>query len=58
MRCGETGLMETDDIVLRKGIFDDWKDLFKNILSRYESAEYMLWRPIHDEEHAMENAER
>lgn len=52
------GLMETDDIVLRKGIFDDWKDLFKNILSKNESAEYMLWRPIHDEEHAMENARK
>ena len=51
-------LMETEDIVLRKGVFDDWRDLFKNVLSRDESAEYMLWKPIHDEEHAMKNARK
>lgn len=50
--------METEEIVLRKGVFDDWRDLFKNILSRDESAEYMLWRPVRDEEHAMENARK
>ena len=51
-------LMETEDIILRKGVFDDWRDLFKNVLSRDESAEYMLWKPIHDEEHAMKNARK
>lgn len=52
------GHMEMQDIVLRKGVFDDWRDLLQNILSRDESAEYMLWNPIYDEEHARENAKK
>lgn len=50
--------METQDIVLRKGVFDDWRDLLRNILSRDESAKYMLWDPIYDAEHAKENAKK
>lgn len=50
--------MEAEDIILKKGVFEDWRALYKNILSREESARYMLWNPIHDEEYARENARK
>ena len=46
--------MATEDIILKKGVFEDWKDLYINILSREESARHMLWRPVSDEENARE----
>lgn len=50
--------METKDLVVKKGVFTDWKNLFKNVLSQKESAKYMLWSPIFDEEHARENIKK
>lgn len=37
-------LLETKDIYLDKGKFEDWEDMYRNIWSRAESARYMLWR--------------
>ena len=50
--------METMNLVMRKGVFTDWKDLLQNVLSQKESAKYMLWNPIYDEEHARENTKK
>ena len=50
--------METMDLVIKKGVFTDWKDLLQNVLSRRESAKHMLWRPIYDEEYAKENVKK
>lgn len=50
--------METTDLVIRKGVFTDWKDLLQNILSQKESAKYMLWNPIYEEEHARESTKK
>ena len=47
-------MLETKDLILKKPHFDDWKDMYTNLWSRDESAKYMVWRPIHTEEEAME----
>ena len=51
-------LIETKDLILKKGEFDDWKPLFRNIWSRNESAKYMLWRVTGSEEEAKERMVR
>lgn len=45
-------LLETKDIYLDKGKFEDWKDMYRNIWSRDESARYMLWKVSRSEEEA------
>ncbi len=50
--------METMNLIIRKGVFTDWNDLLRNVLSQKESARYMLWNPIYDEEHARENTKK
>lgn len=50
--------METKDLVIRKGVFADWSDLLQNVLSHKESAKYMLWSPIYDEENAKKNTQK
>lgn len=52
------GLPETKDLVLRKAIFDDWKDMYRNIWSREESARYMLWQVTTSEDAARDRMER
>lgn len=47
--------LATEDIQLKKGTYGDWRALYKNILSREESAQHMLWSPVLDEEHARKN---
>lgn len=50
--------METMDLFIKKGVFTDWKDLLQNVWSQKESAKYMLWNPIYDEEHAREKIKK
>ena len=45
-------MIETKDLILRKAVFDDWKDLYENIWRHAESAKYMLWKPTASEEEA------
>lgn len=45
-------LLETDDLILKKAEFDDWKAMWQNVWSRSEAAKYMLWRVTTDEEDA------
>lgn len=44
----------TKDLILKKGVFEDWKALYENLWSREESAKYMLWKPAFSEEEAKE----
>lgn len=47
----ETGLdkskenerIETTDLILKKAVYDDWKDMYENVWSHSESARYMHW---------------
>lgn len=50
--------METKDLAIRKGVFADWSHLLQNVLSHKESAKYMLWSPIYDEENAKINTQK
>ena len=51
-------MLETKDMILRKACFEDWKDLYRNIWSREESARYMLWQVTTSEDAAMDRMER
>jgi len=49
---------ETKDLILRKAQFSDWKDLYRNVWSREETARYMLWSVTNSEEEAEERMRR
>ena len=51
-------MLETKDLILRKAQFHDWKDMYRNVWSREETARYMLWRVTSSEEDAMERMHR
>lgn len=55
MYLHEGVFMETMNLIVKKCVFTDYKDLLQNVLSQRESAKYMLWNPIYDEEHARDN---
>ena len=35
--------IETADLLLKKAMQDDWKDMYENLWQYKESAKYMLW---------------
>lgn len=43
---------ETKDLILRKAVFEDWQDMYRNLWSHGESARYMLWNVTRTEEEA------
>lgn len=45
-------MLETKDLILKQGEFDDWKDIYENLWCHPESAKYMLWIPTISEEDA------
>lgn len=45
-------ILETQDLILKKSDFNDWKDLYNNIWRHEESTKYMLWRVTTSEEAA------
>ena len=49
---------ETTDLILRKAVMDDWKDMFENIWSHPESAKYMVWNVTHTKDAAKARMER
>lgn len=51
-------MIETKDLILRKGILEDWRNMYVNLWSHDESAKYMIWRPIHSEEEAIERMKK
>lgn len=44
--------LETDNLILKKAEFADWKAMYRNVWSRPESAKYMTWHVTADEEDA------
>ena len=51
-------MIETEDLILRKGVFDDWKSMFENVWSHPETARYMLWDVTASEADAKARMER
>ena len=47
-------MLETRDLILRKGSMEDWRDMYLNLWSHDESAKYMIWCPVHSEDEAKE----
>lgn len=45
-------MIETKSLILDKGKFSDWKDMYENVWSRPESARYMAWKVTTTEEDA------
>ena len=34
---------ETSNLIMKRAVFGDWEQLYRNITSRPEPAKYMLW---------------
>jgi len=49
---------ETNDLILRKAVQEDWYDMYHNIWSHPESARYMFWEITTSEEDAVARMER
>lgn len=47
-------MIETKDLVLRKALFEDWTDIYRNVWSCEETARYMLWKVTDSEKEAKE----
>lgn len=45
-------MIETDDLILDKAKFSDWKEMYYNVWSHPESAKYMLWKVTESEKDA------
>lgn len=50
--------MERENIILGKAKYEDWKAIYRNVWSRPETAEYMLWEVTSDEDSARERMQR
>ena len=49
---------ETEDLILRKGVFEDCPSIYENVWSHPETARYMLWDVTASEEDAKARMER
>lgn len=45
-------ILETKDLILKKGSMNDLNDMYINVWSEEETARYMLWTPLKDIEEA------
>ncbi len=54
----DKGRMETEDIILGKAKYEDWGSIYRNVWSRPETAEYMVWKVTADEDGARERIQR
>ncbi len=54
----DEGRMETEDIILGKAKYEDWRSIYRNVWSRPETAEYMVWKVTTDEGEARERIQR
>lgn len=50
--------LETEDLILRKARFDDWKPMYENVWRHESAARYMTWDVTHSESEARERMER
>ena len=44
--------IETENLVLKKSVMADWRDLYENVWRHAETARYMLWEPAESEDEA------
>ena len=51
-------MLETKDLVIKKGEQKDWRDMYCNLWRHSESAKYMLWNVTTSEEEAQARMER
>ena len=54
----DKGRMEAEDIILGKAKYEDWNAVYRNVWSRPETAEYMVWKVTVDEDEARERIQR
>lgn len=45
-------MLETKDLLLKKGEYEDWRAMYHNLWKHKDSAKYMLWTPLESEEDA------
>ncbi len=58
VRAGAGLLLETEDLFLRKAVFEDWEAMYRNVWSRPEPARFMTWRLTTSEEDAKARIQR
>lgn len=51
-------MYETERLVLRHPVFEDWKGMYRNVWCHEETARYMLWSVTTSEDDAMERMNR
>ena len=51
-------MLETKDLILKKAVFEDWPDIYRNLWRHGESARYMLWSVTESEEAARDRMRR
>jgi len=51
-------ILETKDLIIKKGEFKDWHDMYYKLWCHTESAKYMLWNVTTSEEAAKARMER
>ncbi len=51
-------VLETKDLIIKKGVQSDWRDMYYNLWMHEESARYMLWDITTSEEEAKARMER
>lgn len=51
-------MIETADLVLKKAVFEDWRQIYPNLWRHEVSSRYMLWEPTRSEEDAIARMER
>ena len=50
--------LKTEDLILRKARFDDWKTMYENVWRHESVARYMTWDVTTSEEEAINRIER
>ena len=45
-------MIETKDLIIKKAVFEDWPDIYRNVWSHPECAKYMFWSVTISEEDA------
>ena len=51
-------MLETTDLILKKAVREDWRDMYYNLWRHEESAKYMLWKVTTSEEEAQDRMAR
>lgn len=51
-------MLQTPDLILDKGKFEDWQAMYRNVWRHPESARYMMWRVTEDEKDAPDRMRR